>query len=355
MSTIERLIACLPDAHTAALIQSPHNRLYLTGMETSSGYVLITPQYARFFTDFRYIEAARQNITIMESVECQRLSEAFLPLFAEQEITHLWVEEDGTTLQELSALQKAFKSITVSGGEPLDTAIRALRRHKTEEQMAHIREAQRLTDEGFSYILSRIEVGRTEKEVALDLEFYMRRQGADSVSFDFIVVAGENSSKPHGVPGNRPLQPGDFVTMDFGATVNGWHSDMTRTVAIGGVTEEQKRIYDTVLKAQSETLAALRPGLSCAEADGIARGIITDAGYGEQFGHSTGHGVGVEIHEGPNLSPRSAETLEIGDVVTVEPGIYLPGKGGVRIEDMVWIRENGCENLTKSPKNLIIL
>lgn len=355
MTATEQLIAFLPDAHTAALIATAHNRLYLTGMETSDGYVLITPRYARFLTDFRYIEAARQQVTVMESMLCSRLSEAVTPLLKEQNITRLWVEASGITLQQLSALQKAFPDHEVTGETGLDDAVNALRAVKTPEQMAHIRAAQALTDDGFSYILPRITAGRTEKEVALDLEFYMRRQGADSVSFDFIVVAGENSSKPHGVPGSRPIVRGDFVTMDFGATVCGWHSDMTRTVAVGHVNEEQARIYDTVLKAQTDTLAAITAGMPCAEADGIARGVIAAAGYGEQFGHSTGHGVGVQIHEGPNLSPRSAEILSPGHVVTVEPGIYLPGKYGVRIEDMVWIRENGCENLTKSPKNLLIL
>lgn len=355
MNPIAYLTSCLPNEQTAALIQAPHNRLYLTGMQTSAGYVLITPQYARFLTDFRYIEAAKQQINVMESVECVRLSQTILPWLNEQKITTLWVEESGTTLEQLAALKRAFPDCEVQGSADLDAALNALRVVKTPAQMQHIRSAQELTDEGFSYILSRITAGRTEKEVALDLEFYMRRQGADSVSFDFVVVSGENSSKPHGVPGNRTLKHGDFVTMDFGATVNGWHSDMTRTVAIGGVNEEQNGIYHTVLRAQEEALKTVSAGVSCAEADRAARRVIEQAGYGEWFGHGTGHGVGVQIHEAPSLSPRSNETLCVGNVVTVEPGIYLPRKYGVRIEDMVWIEENGYENLTKSPKNLIIL
>ena len=181
------------------------------------------------------------------------------------------------------------------------------------------------------------------------------RNGAEALSFDTIAVSGKNSSMPHGVPTDKTVEDGDFITLDFGAVVDGYHSDMTRTVAVGYVTEEQERVYDTVLKAQQASLDVIRAGISCFDADKAARDIITDAGYGDYFGHGTGHGVGIEIHELPNLSPRSTAILEKGNIVTVEPGIYLPGKFGVRIEDMVFVTENGCKNLTSSQKSLIVL
>ena len=200
-----------------------------------------------------------------------------------------------------------------------------------------------------------IKPGVTEKQIALELDFYMLSHGAEAVSFETIAVTGAKSSMPHGVPDETVVKNGDFITMDFGAVCKGYHSDMTRTVAVGEVTEEQKTVYETVLKAQKNALSVLKKGLPCSEADKAARDIIDNAGYGDYFGHSTGHGVGVEIHENPTLAPKSTDILEIGDVVTVEPGIYLPGKFGVRIEDMALITENGYENLTSSPKELIIL
>lgn len=354
MTAAEAIRRQLPE-QTAALIRTEANRLYLTGFAASDGLVLITPQRAVFLTDSRYIEAARQQVTTMDTALFTRMSETVSPLLREAGITRLLLEQAGTTLAEYASLRQLFPETELAGDATLDGWIREQRECKTPEQLACIRMAQALTDEGFSYILPRLTEGRTEKDVALDLEFHMRRAGADSVSFDFIVVAGENSSRPHGVPGKRKLRRGDFVTMDFGATVSGWHSDMTRTVALGTVSEEQRRIYDTVLRAQTAALSVLRPGLPCAAADAAARDVITAAGYGDCFGHSTGHGVGVEIHETPNLSPRSDAILRPGNVVTVEPGIYVEGKCGVRIEDMVLLTRNGCENLTKSEKNLIIL
>ena len=183
----------------------------------------------------------------------------------------------------------------------------------------------------------------------------MLKNGAECVSFETIDVSGKNSSMPHGVPSGKKIETGDFITMDFGAVIDGYHSDMTRTVAVGEVSSKQARVYETVLAAQLKGLEALRPCLSCREADAAAREVVENAGFGDYFGHGTGHGVGIEIHEEPRLSPKSSRILEIGDVVTVEPGIYLPGEFGVRIEDMAIITENGCENLTKSPKKLIIL
>ena len=221
--------------------------------------------------------------------------------------------------------------------------------------MKKIIKAQRIAEAAFEHILTFIKEGVTEKEVALELDYYMLSHGADGLSFETIAVSGKNSSKPHGVPSDKKIEKGDFVTMDFGAVVEGYHSDMTRTVAVGFVTDEQKNVYETVLKAQEAAQAAASSGVCCADVDKAARDVIENAGYGEYFNHSTGHGVGVEIHEYPRLSTVCKAILSVGNVVTDEPGIYIPEKFGVRIEDMLLITENGCENLTRAPKELIIL
>ena len=243
----------------------------------------------------------------------------------------------------------------VTASKKLEKEIDSIRRAKSEEEKECILTAQKIAENAFEHILTFIKPGVTEKQIALELDFYMLSHGAEAVSFETIAVTGAKSSMPHGVPDETVVKNGDFITMDFGAVYKGYHSDMTRTVAVGEVTEEQKTVYETVLKAQKNALSVLKKGLPCSEADKAARDIIDKAGYGDYFGHSTGHGVGVEIHENPTLAPKSTDILEIGDVVTVEPGIYLPGKFGVRIEDMALITEKGYENLTSTPKELIIL
>lgn len=356
MTLVRQLAQRLPRPGDAALIITPHNRRFLTGFPSSDGLVLVTIEDALFLTDSRYIEAADRVVTDMPCLCYQRVLEALGEQLAHRGVRRLFVEANGMTLAEAGRLKAALPGIELIEGTSLDEWLSELRLVKTPAQLSKIREAQAMTEFGFSHILSRIEAGRTEREIALDLEFAVRRQGAEAVAFDFIVVSGENSSLPHGVPSDRVLQKGDFVTMDFGARVDGWHSDMTRTVAVGAVSEEQRHVYDTVRAAQEASLAVLREGLSCVEGDRAARTVIEEAGYGDCFGHGTGHGVGMEIHEQPRLSPLAGEQLlRTGEVVTVEPGIYLPGKFGVRIEDMVVITPNGCENLTHAPKELLVL
>lgn len=351
----ERLASRLPDGGSAALVTSPHNRRYLTGFPSSDGCVLILPDAAYFLTDFRYIEAARRQIRSMECLCYQRLTDTLRELMEKHGIRRLLVEAGQMTLRERRKLRESL-SADVEDGEELDDWLEALRLIKSPDELRRIREAQALTAYGFEKILDYIRPGRTEREIALELEFLIRRQGAEGIAFDFIVVSGANSSLPHGVPSDKAVEPGDFVTMDFGAVVDGWHSDMTRTVAVGRVGEKQRAVYNTVLRAQQAALAVLRAGLPCVEGDAAARRIIEAAGYGGCFGHSTGHGVGVEIHEAPRLSPGAAgESLAAGSVVTVEPGIYIPGEFGVRIEDMAFITPDGCENLTGCPKELMVL
>lgn len=351
----ERLAQKLPDGQSAALITTEHNRRYITGFPSSAGCVLVTGEEAYFLTDFRYIEAARRQIHDMPCIVYQRMAESVQELLTRHGIERVYVEQSGMTLSEKAGWDSCLTAETV-GNSSLDGWLGTMRLVKTPEEMDRIRQAQQLTEYGFTHILSYIAAGKTEREIALELEFAIRRQGAEGVAFDFIVVSGANSSLPHGVPTDKPVERGDFVTMDFGAVVDGWHSDMTRTVAVGTVQDRQRQVYETVRRAQEACLKSLRAGISGVQGDAAAREVIAAAGYGEYFGHGTGHGVGIEIHEEPRLSPTAGEDpLPAGCVVTVEPGIYLPGEFGVRIEDMVMLTPDGCENLTHSPKELIIL
>lgn len=353
---LEVLAAHLPDDHAAALVAAPHNLCYLTGFPSGDSWVFLTRDKNYFLTDFRYIEMAKAMVSGAECVMIDRLSLTLIELSKRHGIERIYLEAGETSLAQTAALKAAVTGMHFECGSELDTWLSAMRAVKDEHEIALIEQAQRLTEAGFEHILPFIREGATERDVALELEFYLRRQGAQRVAFDFIVVSGANSSLPHGIPSNKPIAKGDFVTMDFGVVIDGYHSDMTRTVAVGFVTEEQRHVYDTVLRAQRAALSVLKPGLSCVQGDAAARDIIAAAGYGNCFGHGTGHGVGVQIHEGPNLSPRAGDRLlRPGNVVTVEPGIYLEGRYGVRIEDMALITEDGCRNLTRCPKELLIL
>ncbi len=336
------------------LICSPENRRYLTDFNSSDGYLLITESKAVLLADSRYIEAAQKEAQGCTAVELLTSASAQLPeLIKSFGVTTVYTEAEKLSVSEFESLKKIIPCECVA--EKADEEINALRRSKAQQEKAKILAAQAIAEKAFDRILGFIKEGVTEREIALELDFFMLKNGAEAISFETIAVSGKNSSMPHGVPCNKKIESGDFITMDFGAVFEGYHSDMTRTVAVGEVSQKQVQVYETVLAAQQKSLEILRAGVSCFDADDAARSVIKNAGYGEFFGHGTGHGVGIEIHEQPRLSPKSKQILETGDVVTVEPGIYLPGEFGVRIEDMAFITENGCENLTKSPKNLIIL
>lgn len=341
--------------YDAALIISPENRFYFTGFESSDGYLLVSGDGAVFITDGRYIEAAQMKAkgckVVLQEKKASQIRDILVSLGAKS----VAVEADRMTLSEYALFASALEGIEIIADGSLDSEINSLRSVKTPEEVEKIKTAQAIAEKAFEHILGFIKVGRTEKEIALELDYYMLSHGAQGISFETIAVSGTKSSMPHGVPDEKPIENGDFVTMDFGAVYEGYHSDMTRTVAVGSASDEMKEVYYTVLKAQENAIAAITAGLSCKEADAAARSVIESAGYGKYFTHSTGHGVGVEIHESPNLSHISDKALKIGNIVTVEPGIYIPKKFGVRIEDMVLVRENGCENLTKAPKELIIL
>lgn len=339
----------------AFLITSPVNRRYLTGFPSSAGMVLVTKEEAYFLTDFRYAEAAHQKIKNCQVLEYERAFVTLKILLEKHRIRRIAIEQKEMSLAEYSRYQSYFSDYAFENGPELDGQLGEMRAVKSQEELHQLRQAQEITDAAYHHILQRIAPGRTEREIALDLEFFMRSSGAEAVAFDLIVVSGAKSSMPHGVPDEKKVEKGDFVTMDTGAVVGGMHADMTRTVAVGEASVKQREIYDIVLRAQLAAIAAVKDGVLCSEVDRAARDVIVHAGYGSYFGHSTGHSVGFEIHEDPVFSPASHDVAKTGMVITVEPGIYLPGQFGVRIEDMVLVTPDGCEDLTHSPKDLMIL
>jgi len=341
--------------NTAALITSDANRIYFTGFNSSAGTVLITKSRAVFLIDFRYYEKAKANVKHMEVILANNIHNQIKDILKEENIKKVFTETDSITIASYNRIKKALTDFCISTNRSLSQKITQLRQIKTKKELELIKKAQALTDDTFGYILSRLADGRTEREIMLDMEFYIRKNGSEGVSFDFIVVSGKNSSLPHGVPTDKKIESGDFITMDFGAVVDGYCSDMTRTVAINHVSELQKEVYSIVLNAQLESLKAIRPGVKCCDVDKIARDIISSAGYKDCFGHGLGHSVGLEIHESPALNTRDTTLLKPGVIMTVEPGIYIENKFGVRIEDMVYVTEDSCINLTKSPKELIII
>lgn len=342
-------------ANEAFLVLSDVNRLYFTGFPSSAGGVLIAREEAVLLIDFRYVEKAKATVTGCMVQLSQRFDNEVLELCRRHGVNSLYVEAESTSLSRYATLQAALEGVEVQRNDRFDRITQDMRAIKTEEELTCIRKAQEMTDATFTYILDRIQPGRTEREIMLDMEFYMRRLGSEGVSFDFIVVSGKNSSMPHGVPTDKVVERGDFVTMDFGAVYRGYHSDMTRTVAVGEVSEEQRQVYDTVLRAQLAAEQVVKAGMVCRDVDKVARDIIYGAGYEGCFGHGLGHSLGVEIHESPAFSPRCDTVLRPGMVMTVEPGIYLENQFGVRIEDMVYVTDEGSLNLTASEKKLLII
>ena len=304
--------------------------------------------------DFRYFEKAKKTVQNMEVVLANNFFANAKEMLETENIKKILPETDFINLDSFERMKKAFEGIEVSNDNSLSQTISSLRQIKSAEETKCIKKSQGITDNAFAHILNFIKAGVTEREIALELEFFMRKTGSEGVAFDTIAVSGKNSSLPHGVPTEKPLENGDFLTMDFGAVYNGYCSDMTRTVAVGYVTDEQQKVYDTVLKAQLSALKEIGPNKVCKEIDKIARDII-NAEYEGCFGHGLGHSVGLEIHENPALNTRDETLLKAGVIMTVEPGIYIPDKFGVRIEDMVLITDTSYENLTKSPKELIII
>lgn len=334
-----------------ALIYMPENRFYFSGFTGSTGYLVITPKNNFFIADFRYIEQAKKQC---EGYEVLTMSKDF-PLshhLKELNITNLGIEDNHMDVFTYKKLLSDIDNLEmVSIGEDL-VKIRAI---KDESEIENLRKAAEIADKAFEHILPFIKPGAIELDIAHEIESFMKKNGASGLSFQMIVASGKRSALPHGVASDKVLEDGDFLTLDFGCIYNGYCSDMTRTVVLGKATNEQKKIYNIVLEAQTKALSHIKPGVKGKDVDFIARDIISSYGYGDKFGHGLGHGVGLKVHELPNLNPEGDIILEPNMVVTDEPGIYIPDFGGVRIEDLVVVTENGHEILSKSPKELIEL
>lgn len=334
------------------LVTNPYNLRFITGFTGTAGLALITPNDAWFITDFRYTEQAGEQVKEFKVVQAQKgLIDEVARIAQEAAVKRLAFEQDYMTFATYSQYQEKLSATL----EPVSGLIEKLRMVKSPEELDVLKAAAKIADDAFEHICSYIKAGMTELEVSNELEFFMRSQGATSSSFDIIVASGLRSALPHGVASDKKIESGDLITLDFGALYNGYVSDITRTVAVGEPSDKLKEIYQVVLDSQVLALEKIKPGMTGIEADAIARDYIKSKGYGEAFGHSTGHGIGLEVHEGPGLSFRSETILEPGMAVTVEPGIYLPGIGGVRIEDDILITETGNERLTHSSKELRIL
>lgn len=354
MTNLEKYRSVLNDQVDGLLLTSRFSRHYAAQFDIAEGMAIITRKGCRYFTDGRYIEAAQNGIRDFEVLPVSRehtYSTRINEAIAEFGVTKLGFEESYMTVEEFRLFEEKLNAPLV----PSSDAIGGFRAVKEPYELERMRKAQDITDRAFAEVLTRIREGMTEKELAAELIYCLLKNGGEGLSFEPIVVSGPNTSLPHGVPGERKLQQGDFITMDFGVLYQGYCSDMTRTVALGYATEEMRQVYDTVLRAQLAGIAATRAGVTGRDIDSAARQVIADGGYGQYFTHSYGHSLGLEIHESPNCSPGADRVMEENMVCSAEPGIYIPGKFGVRIEDVVVFQPEGCEILTHSPKNLIII
>ena len=354
MNHFEKIAAALKDRGLdAMLITSEPGEFYAVGFH-GEGVALVTPGKTWYYTDPRYIEAAQQLIPGAEvslPPKGQGYQKTVAQLVKDCGVSKLGFEEEYMSVASHTAWTKEVEAEFV----PASQLLTELRMVKDADELAVMKEAQRITDEALLEILNFLKPGLTEQEVAARLTYIMARKGAERNSFDPIVACGANGSKPHAVPGPDVIQKGQFVTMDFGCKVGGYCSDMTRTVAVGKPTEEMELVYNTVLKAQLAGIAVARAGVTGKEVHQAGAKVIADAGYGDYFGHGFGHSLGIEIHEDPGFHNRNDKPIPAGALLSAEPGIYLPGRFGVRIEDVIMLTEEGCVDITRSPKQLIIL
>ena len=352
MKNLDKYLSLLSDG-VGLLLTSRYSRHYGAEFDIAEGAAVVSKNGCRYFTDSRYIESAENNLKGFE-VLCvdgigyfKRINDAI----ADFNLEELWFEENYLTVAELMGYEKNLKAKLT----PNTAKINGFRGVKEAWELDLMRKAQAITDKAFAEVITRIKAGMTELELQAELIYCLYKNGATGLAFDPIVVSGPNTSLPHGVACEKVIENGDFVTMDFGASYMGYCSDMTRTVAVGFATEEMKKVYYTVLEAQKAGLAASKAGVPGKDVDAAARKVIADAGYGAYFGHGYGHSLGLEVHENPSPNARNDQPMPVGAVASAEPGIYLPGRFGVRIEDCCVYLENGIENLTHSPKDLIIV
>ena len=354
MRNIEKYLTLLNENVDALLLTSRYSRHYGAEFDISEGVAIVTRKGCRYFTDSRYIESAEANIKCFEVLPINKSANYYKRLndaIEEFGVKVVGYEENYLTVSELMGYEKNLNAKLI----PYSKEINSFRGTKEDWELELMKKAQSITDKAFAEVITRIKPGMTELELQAELIYCMYKNGGTGLAFDPIVVSGPNTSLPHGVAGERVIQEGDFVTMDFGASYMGYCSDMTRTVAVGYATEEMKEVYNTVLKAQEAAIAATRAGVPGEDIDAVARKVIADAGYGKYFGHGYGHSLGLQIHEGPSPCVGNHEPMPVNAVCSAEPGIYLPGKFGVRIEDVTILTEDGVIDITASPKNLIIV
>jgi len=336
----------------AALIENTENLRYLSGFFGDSSQALVSPETCLLFTDFRYIEQAEKEVESFEIIKttgAERLS-AIANAVSGLKVKNLGVEADIShrRFMEYNDRLKTQKYTDISPD------VQALRAVKSKEEQTYIRAASKIVDRAFSHMIKTIRSGMSEKDVLAELVYFLYRH-SEGLAFDPIVASGENGALPHARPTGRTIGPGDFLTMDFGCIINGYCSDFTRTIAIGNVDSTQKKVYDVVRKAQAAAIDAVRAGISARALDETARGMIAEAGYRECFEHGLGHGVGLNVHENPVINPASKDVLKAGMAITIEPGIYIKGCTGVRIEDLCIVQDDGADVLTESQKDLVII
>lgn len=346
---VDRLLEKLHD-NEAVFISSYPNIFYYSGFTSEDAYLFISHNKKYIITDSRYLIQAKEQAKDFEVID---IKNGFEKIFSGANEKYIGFEDCYMNVREYKKLRT--KLAEYQDFVEMQKIINEPRMIKSSDEIKKIAEAEKIGDEAFSYILDRIKEGRSEREIALEIEFFMKKHGATALSFDTIAASGKRSAMPHGIATDKIIENGDFLTLDFGCIFEGYCSDMTRTVVVGKANNKQREIYDTVLKAQTAAINKIQTGLKCSDIDKVARDIIADAGYGGNFGHSLGHSVGIEIHENPSFAPSCHEILKNGHVVTVEPGIYIEDFGGVRIEDLIAVENGSARNLTFSPKDLIEL
>jgi Xaa-Pro aminopeptidase len=355
MTRIDSLRGSFPIGEDeCAVISSDKNRAYFTGFADTDGFLLIFRDSAVMLTDSRYFEAAKAEAKNAEVLLLKKQYAQLREIFSDRRVNTIFLEQDNVTLAMYDLFSEKFSDKTVKGSKELSAAVKKMRQVKSSREIALIKAAQKIAEKSLSELLPEIKPGISEREIAAKLDFLMRKNGSDGVSFDTIALTGKNTSKPHGIPSDAKVQNGDFVLLDFGATKGGYHSDMTRTFCIGEPTEKMRRVWSTVLEAQNRAFEKIAPGVLCKDVDAAARDFIDAAGFSENFGHGLGHSVGLDIHESPSFNKSAVDTLCHGMVLTVEPGIYLENEFGVRIEDIAAITDNGFENLTEFNKELTL-